>query len=630
MVVEGFGRRSRAVFGVLVALALVASTPSAAASTGGDEGPGLGDHEAMLASIVDSWGAGLDAPSLTSPKEPAAKEARPPATFDPRRRRGGSGLRLLAKAEPDECFAGPGLIEPPGPPCEVGQPKVNQAYVWGLAQSGKSLWWGTGPNVLCLVLGAFLGLGDPIVTDSYACEFGASELSPPVPPALGDFRPAEVYRYNTRNRRLVEETPDDPLFNTTLGMRSAGALDNIVMLGGPGLDPTGVAGINLFAFRPRGRYLGSAALTDFVNIRRWLAVDGVLYAGVQVAPSAGGGGAVLRFSGSPSDPFTYEVVGRTDTEVAELAVHEGRLAVTTWPTAGLGAGDPTAPTPLAGVYVSPVLPDGGLGPEAVNQWDKVWDIGRYEVDPATAAVSALGAVVSDGEWAYWGTMHVPGVSTLRHFGLYGLPETPEEQLVWVAGSLRAISIYRGKNLGTADQQVELLYGNRVLPVYDPDSGWSLQPNGMGAPRYGPAGFGNPFNNYTWTGAELRRDVYLGTMDWSYLLPSTIAAVAEQAGTSQEDAQYVVTVLRQLLSQSYGADLWRFPAGGRKRARPVNIAGLGNYTNYGLRSSVVDKRTGRIYFGTANAMNLLTDPDDDLPEGGWELWSYRPQRDKRHR
>ena len=48
-------------------------------------------------------------------------------------------------------------------------------------------------------------------------------------------------------------------------------------------------------------------------------------------PARAGVGAVLRYTGSSSVPLSFEVVGRTDTEVAELAEHEGRLVATTWP-----------------------------------------------------------------------------------------------------------------------------------------------------------------------------------------------------------------------------------------------------------------------------------------------------------
>jgi len=66
--------------------------------------------------------------------------------------------QLLAKAAPDECFAGIGQPYPPlqaGGTCPSGSiPKRNQAYVWGLTQVGTQLWFGTAANVLCLGAGA--------------------------------------------------------------------------------------------------------------------------------------------------------------------------------------------------------------------------------------------------------------------------------------------------------------------------------------------------------------------------------------------------------------------------------------------------------------------------------------------
>ena len=53
----------------------------------------------------------------------------------------------------------------------------------------------------------------------------------------------------------------------------------------------------------------------------------------------------------------------------------------------------------------------------------------------------------------------------------------------------------------------------------------------------------------------------------------------------------------------------------KPAKPVSLSGVGNYTSYGVRTMVSDDF---LYLGMANPMNLLTDPSDDVPEGGWEL------------
>jgi hypothetical protein len=62
-------------------------------------------------------------------------------------------------------------------------------------------------------------------------------------------------------------------------------------------------------------------------------------------------------------------------------------------------------------------------------------------------------------------------------------------------------------------------------------------------------------------------------------------------------------------------LWTF-ASRQAPAIPVNVSGLGNFTNYGVRTMVSTKDA--LYLGTANPMNLLTDETDSMPEGGWEL------------
>jgi hypothetical protein len=53
---------------------------------------------------------------------------------------------------------------------------------------------------------------------------------------------------------------------------------------------------------------------------------------------------------------------------------------------------------------------------------------------------------------------------------------------------------------------------------------------------------------------------------------------------------------------------------------VSLSGVGNISSYGVRTMVSDDA---LYLGMANPMNLLTDPNDDLPEGGWELIELNP-------
>jgi hypothetical protein len=92
--------------------------------------------------------------------------------------------QLLEKAEPDECFVGIGSSAnqfPAVPPCmdPAATPKVNQAYVWGLAESNSQLWFGTVANTQCLVIAAYLGYTTPFETPSYVCEFGKVSFTEP-------------------------------------------------------------------------------------------------------------------------------------------------------------------------------------------------------------------------------------------------------------------------------------------------------------------------------------------------------------------------------------------------------------------------------------------------------------------
>jgi hypothetical protein len=47
----------------------------------------------------------------------------------------------------------------------------------------------------------------------------------------------------------------------------------------------------------------------------------------------------------------------------------------------------------------------------------------------------------------------------------------------------------------------------------------------------------------------------------------------------------------------------------------SLNGVDNPSSYGVRTMIADDA---LYLGMANPMNLLTDPADDRPEGGWEL------------
>ena len=233
--------------------------------------------------------------------------------------------KVVAKAEPDECFNGIGNPYPREPPCSEGKPKVNEAYVWGLTKS-KNVWLGTAPNVLCLVIGGILQSESvPIEAPTFVCEFGESQLVPPLPALIGDWRPPKIYEYDPATQDIEDRTPlAGPLINRTLGLRSAGSLNDVIFLAGPNLG----GGINMFAFKSDGTFLGARTFSAYSNIRKWIAVEGVLYTAVG---NTAGGGSVLRWIGNDIAPFQFEIVGKLDNEGSNIALHEGRLFVTTWP-----------------------------------------------------------------------------------------------------------------------------------------------------------------------------------------------------------------------------------------------------------------------------------------------------------
>ena len=601
-------------------------------------------------------------------------------------------VERLAKARPDECFFG--ILDPENPvapplPANVYDPeqtmacdhnKVNQAYVWGMVKSGDNIWFGTGANVNCLVQSFYLGLSDyELDNEAYVCEFGNSQylkdliaglpdlvdtgsidISELPMDIIGDWRPSKIYVYNTLTKTLTDKTPlSNPLFsypetlmNATFGIRSAGTLGNVVILAGP----SALGGIDLYAFNANsGDYLGSTNLnalpgeediTVINNIRKWLTVDGVLYTivGVTYADDSTGG-KVLRWTGSAETPFEFAVVGTLDSAGAELALHEGRLFVSTWAGGG-EIGAPSENNNPAGIFMSPVIPPGGLT-ASTDDWTKVWSVTDYEPDPVMAATYGGGALVSFDGYLFWGTMHVPElgyVSLLRYISeqagssrqvWFQDAGTREEHYAYSAdiyrakrsalrilASQRAISIFRGQNMGQINEKIDMVYGQKTLPVFTLTTDdvphdeeidlegyvarqeithiakFDLVPNKMapdGAdPLRGPSGFGNAYNNYTWTMRVFDHQLYVGTMNSTMLLEALIPTSLYQ-------------------SCSRGANLFRF-ANADAPAIPEHLDGVGNDTNYGIRTMVSDDA---LYLGTANPMNMAQD-DQGKNIGGWEL------------
>lgn len=514
----------------------------------------------------------------------------------------------IARAQPDEFFAGIGAgyfplgEQPAGLP---GQPKVNQSYLWGMATDGRYVWIGTAVDTVPYALAATAGISRPEIFTSpqKGIPYRVSEYWKSQYPGLsfaeklinGDWRPPRVYRYDTQTGELRNFTPDDPLINATFGLRSAGIHRGMALLAGPTLSSNGIC---LFAFEVEtGRYLGSALLSQYNDIRRWQVANGDLYTAVRNAYSIRSEGTVLKWIGNRATPFLFETVGLLDNEGAYLAVHEGRLVCGTWPSLSVWSTLTGELPAVSGLWVSPVIPARGLSALHARRWTKVWSADAYDPDPVIAATYAMGAMASYGDHLYFGTMMFPGLGAFELRNQYGTELSTEDE----AKAQRSAIVVRAKNLARrSGPEVELLYGEPALWVYSASGGtgsWSQQPTGLGRSLFGPSGLGDPNNLFLWSAAVHENRLYLGTMD--------LGNVTLNFGELVDGVP----------KPTIGADLFRIGSANAP-ATLLSRTGCDNQANHGI-INLVSTPSG-LYLGTANGMNLLTDPNDGLPVGGWEM------------
>jgi hypothetical protein len=563
------------------------------------------------------------------------------------------------------------LISDDGPPVDDectrlsgGQTKVNQAYIWGLTNEGDDIWFSTVANYECLAEGTVLKevgsgasfLSSPYITpdNTWTCEFGISAWDSLFGnyAGYGDLRPPRIYYYNATDG-LIDMTPGRPATTTagweppaiypldigTAGLRFAATLpngpggDDMVVFAGPAVNPA--LGINMFVYDAvTHTYMGSFSLPNYSDIRHAVTYEGSSGSATYIAvansasnPNIGtAGGSVLMYSGlgeyaggqivptgqpvptgnpvtCPSCP-TFTVVGLLPSEGANIAAHEGRLYVTTWPSLVNSVLVPS------GLVMGPVMPSTGVLGASTTMWTTVWSAPQYEPDPVIAAVYAGGALASFDGWVYWGTMHVPYLSTVAAVSKYK-PSTQDQALEMVVASQRATAVFRGKNFDT-HPTIQLLYGNIFLPQYQPTTKtWKYVRNNMHAiPRYGLSGLNNPFNNYTWSMTVWQNKLWLGTMNWAYVLNETAPLVEEALGMKPGSINFQTLGVGTVIP--YGANLAYFSSAWSP-ARMDDRTGVGNWLNYGIRNMLPVGDT--LYLGTANPMNLAT---SGTFQGGWEL------------
>jgi hypothetical protein len=519
----------------------------------------------------------------------------------------------LQEALPDECFAGTGIDYPngisgynplAGPPCPATLAdgvtpvveKYNQTYLWGLTKLGASIWMGTGANIYCTTANAYLDYTDPEISSRSICEYGQSMVYRKgivADEGRGDWRPPKIYEYvlgaDGISGTLIDRTPSsDPLLKQVMGIRAAGSFNGVVFMAGGARTGSGII---MFAWDANTKeYLGSYRFTQWgtspgMTIRKFLVVNNRLYTGVG-SDQTFGYGYVLRWTGSRSNPFSFLNVGRilgTPRELAEYTDGNGqtRIAAT-----------------AQGVYLSPAItsPQGLTYLQSLS-WSMVWTPWSYEPDTYTAISYGGGAIYQFDGWLYWGTNHIPYRGGYLHencpysfIPCFGMPADDNETNILLNGTWRATTLWRGRNLESANPEIQLLYGESELPAFDPATRTFPMTSTGWTPLYGHSGYEDPaesiapniYNEYTWTMKVANGKLFLGTFD---------------VGGS--------------------ADLWRIDDSSSP-AKREDGNGVGDRNNYGIRTIEASDDGTILYLGMASNVNLVGTPSSTRFAPGWEL------------
>ncbi len=476
-----------------------------------------------------------------------------------------SDFQMVGKAQPDEIYVNAQ---------NQSINKTNEAYVWSIAREGPRTWIGTVSNTLCLGFTGFGGVSLAYETVNAVCANStAEELFP-------DWRMPGLWMFDDdtdlwTRRTEPEGTEEAPgIAHGTQGWRAAIGVDDYTLVAGPGMGILwGMPdyGTSLLVYKG-GQFVGAHKFTEHNDARKFLEVNGQVYLG---SFRWDGKGIILRWNRDESAPpeslFEFTEAGVIDGSAAWLEYYEGRIYAITWPTALSGGGSGFE------IWRSPVVPPCGLNETHATGWEKVFAYSDYDTNPSTSKLASGGAMVVFRGALYFGSMHVPFA--------YACSD-PSNLIVCAMEkylNTAPFSIFRL----TANEQdsvaVECLFGQ--------DKGGDYQP------LIGPAGFGNHYNNYTWSMAVHDGWLYLGTMDYSFFLEDALTSYGLPGNFPG-----------LIPKQQDGFDLFATSDG--DNWSPVVTNGLGNKFNWGARHLLSDGEY--LWLGTANPFNLN-------PAGGWELW-----------
>lgn len=552
----------------------------------------------------------------------------------------------IAQAAADECFKDaltPGVAMPANGVCPTGyKPKINGAYVWSGARSGDWAYWGTGANVMCGG-GQVFGATKPWADEDTTCQYSASMYAQKYGPQNGDLRPPQIFRANVDTGKVENITPTDPntveALDSLTGMRGGTSHNGVVLLFGQKLSkttPGKIDGLASFAFDgATGKLIDSQVFPQFGGMRVGVeASDGNLYLGMR--RSSPFGGLVLKWTGDLAHPLVdaagnpaFQTVGEFDNEAGYMVEHDGRLFVSGW-----GFANPTT-TPHKGaitngpsrIWMSPKLKKGGLGTTDASSWQSIFSWSDFDPDPVIGKTVVWGALVSWHGDLYVGSYQLDssGTSLMAMWNAYNIDRHADPAAITndVANVGRPLAMFRITNAGKGNgQKVRLLYGDTLMSVYNPTLGvWVKKPNLLKqTAQFGPAGFGNPFNFYSWTWQVFGDKLYMGTFDASGEIGELAPMTQQILGWSDQATAYQHDILGPTLRTTLGGgDLWRMDSPSTP-AVPEDLTGYGSKSTYGIRIMIPFPDKGFFYAGTASADNLRTSSVD---RGGWRMLKFTP-------
>jgi hypothetical protein len=550
----------------------------------------------------------------------------------------------IAVAPVDEWFYGmgdernhwlggqiPGTEQAAVPEGAVG--KRNGGYVWAMASVGDNLWFSVLNNGWCGWMMVSLNIF-PSQSSHWACETYSSsypdqaERETDVPWVDGatiiqnDWREPYIYWRESATGRIHKATSDHPTFKRIMarsfGFRAAGSFDGVVFMASNPLVQSDKS-VFVLAFDGRsGEFIDGIQMQNYVNIRRFLTVkhaDGsealYLLLGSEMH-SSNHPNHLLRWSGTRGQPFGaadeqsatpgFDIVGDLGDagSGAEFIAHRNRLLVTTW-------GGENTP---AGLYQSGLMPAGGFTEEQPAIFHQVFSVADFEPDPIIANAWLMGAITEYRGQVYWGTMH-PGGQAFTHLMLEH-PSILFNVAEVVPRTHRGTHLFRTDFSDPEVPKTELLYGASSYWTYN-DGDWDKKPNRMGLePLLGEAGFGDYFNEYTWTLIPYQGSLYIGTFDISG--PMNLVREGIDCGIGC----FVLNAMARHEGDEpriAGFDLFRLDDP-QQPAAVLTRDGFGNPANNGVRNALV--LDDALYFGTSSYTNLPP------PEGqaGWELINIR--------